>query len=121
MLPVEVPLTMAPFVVTVVNELRAQGMAFALDDFGSGFSSFLYLKYITVDYVKIEGSFIRQVVTDERDRIMVEHIHSMAHRFGMVTIAEFVEDEDCLELLREMGIDLCQGYHVGMPKAVKAL
>ena len=108
-------------VVTVVNELRAQGLAFALDDFGSGFSSFLYLKYITVDYVKIEGSFIRQVVTDERDRIMVEHIHSMAHRFGMITIAEFVEDEATLELLREIGIDLCQGYHVGMPKAVAAL
>jgi len=107
-------------VVAVVNELRAQGLAFALDDFGSGFSSFLYLKYITVDYVKIEGSFIRQVVTDSRDRIMVEHIHSMAHRFGMVTIAEFVEDEETLELLREIGIDLCQGYHVGMPEAVAA-
>ncbi|MDO8605735.1 MAG: EAL domain-containing protein [Phaeospirillum sp.] len=108
-------------VITVVNELRAQGLAFALDDFGSGFSSFLYLKYITVDYVKIEGSFVRQVVTDSRDRIMVEHIHSMAHSFGMVTIAEFVEDEATLELLREMGIDLCQGYHVGMPRAVSAL
>jgi diguanylate cyclase (GGDEF)-like protein len=108
-------------VVTVVNELRAQGLAFALDDFGSGFSSFLYLKYITVDYVKIEGSFIRQVVTDERDRIMVEHIHSMARRFGMITIAEFVEDEDTLDLLREMGINLCQGYHVGMPKAVEKI
>ncbi len=108
-------------VITVVNELRAQGLAFALDDFGSGFSSFLYLKYITVDYVKIEGSFVRQVVTDERDRIMVEHIHSMAHRFGMITIAEFVEDEETLDLLRQIGIDLCQGYHVGMPKAVAAL
>ncbi|WP_239988644.1 putative bifunctional diguanylate cyclase/phosphodiesterase [Paramagnetospirillum kuznetsovii] len=108
-------------VVSMVNELRAQGLAFALDDFGSGFSSFLYLKYITVDYVKIEGSFVRQVVTDPRDRIMVEHIHSMAKSFGMITIAEFVEDQDTLELLREMGIDLCQGFHLGMPKAVDKL
>jgi diguanylate cyclase (GGDEF)-like protein len=108
-------------VVTMVNELRAQGLAFALDDFGSGFSSFLYLKYITVDYVKIEGSFIRQVVTDTRDRIMVEHIHSMARRFGMVTIAEFVEDQPTLELLREMGINLCQGFHVALPKPVDQL
>ena len=108
-------------IVTMVNELRALGLGFALDDFGSGFSSFLYLKYITVDYVKIEGSFVRHVVTDERDRIMVEHIHSMARRFGMITIAEFVEDEDTLTLLAEMGINLCQGYHVGMPQPVDAL
>ncbi len=106
-------------VVAVVNELRARGIAFALDDFGSGFSSFLYLKYITVDYVKIEGSFIRQIVTDQRDRIMVEHIHSMARRFGMVTIAEFVEDADTLALLCEMGINLCQGFHVGMPRPIE--
>lgn len=105
-------------IVAMINELRGQGLAFALDDFGSGFSSFLYLKYITVDYVKIEGSFIRHVVTDERDRIMVEHIHSMARRFGMVTIAEFVEDEDTMRLLRDMGINLCQGFHIGMPKAI---
>ncbi|CAA7622763.1 bifunctional diguanylate cyclase/phosphodiesterase [Magnetospirillum sp. SS-4] len=103
-------------IVAMINELRAMGLAFALDDFGSGFSSFLYLKYITADYVKIEGSFIRHVVTDERDRIMVEHIHSMAKRFGMVTLAEFVEDEATLTLLRDMGINLCQGFHVGMPK-----
>ncbi|OAN49924.1 signal transduction protein [Paramagnetospirillum marisnigri] len=108
-------------VVTMVNELRAQGLAFALDDFGSGFSSFLYLKYITVDYVKIEGSFIRQIVTDERDRIMVEHVHSMARRFGMITIAEFVEDEETMDLLREMGINLCQGFHISTPKPVEKL
>jgi len=108
-------------IVTMVNELRAAGLGFALDDFGSGFSSFLYLKYITVDYVKIEGSFIRHVVSDERDRIMVEHIHSMAHRFGMTTIAEFVEDEETMVLLREMGIDLCQGFHIGMPISAQAL
>ncbi|CAA7621462.1 bifunctional diguanylate cyclase/phosphodiesterase [Magnetospirillum sp. UT-4] len=104
-------------VVRLINDLRAQGLAFALDDFGSGFSSFLYLKYITVDYVKIEGSFIRHMVTDERDRIMVEHIHSMARRFGLVTVAEFVEDSETMDLLKAMGIDLAQGYHLGLPVA----
>lgn len=108
-------------IVSMINELRGTGLRFALDDFGSGFSSFLYLKYITVDYVKIEGSFVRNVVTDEKDRIMVEHIHSMARRFGMVTIAEFVEDENTLVLLRKMGINLCQGFHIGMPKPVRML
>ncbi|MBI3443796.1 MAG: EAL domain-containing protein [Magnetospirillum sp.] len=108
-------------IVSMINELRGQGLAFALDDFGSGFSSFLYLKYITVDYVKIEGSFIRHVVTDDRDRIMVEHIHSMARRFGMITIAEFVEDENTMVLLRKMGINLCQGFHIGMPKPIAKL
>ncbi|CAA7625638.1 Signal transduction protein [Candidatus Terasakiella magnetica] len=108
-------------VVNMVNELRANGLGFALDDFGSGFSSFLYLKYITVDYVKIEGSFVRHMVTDERDRIMVEHIHSMAQRFGMTTIAEFVEDEATLAVLHTMGVNLCQGYHVGMPKPIETI
>jgi len=108
-------------VVALINEMRAMGLRFALDDFGSGFSSFLYLKYITVDYVKIEGSFVRHVASDHRDRIMVEHIHSMAHRFGMVTIAEFVEDAPTQALLHAMGIDLCQGFHVGRPLPVEAL
>ncbi len=103
-------------VVSLINELRAKGLKFALDDFGSGFSSFLYLKFITVDYVKIEGSFIRNMATDERDRIMTEQIHGLARRFGLITVAEFVEDEAALTLLREMGVDLCQGYHCGMPK-----
>jgi EAL domain-containing protein (putative c-di-GMP-specific phosphodiesterase class I) len=108
-------------VVALINEMRAMGLRFALDDFGSGFSSFLYLKYINVDYVKIEGSFIRHVASDARDRIMVEHIHSMAHRFGMITIAEFVEDQPTQALLQTLGIDLCQGYHVGRPVPVETL
>lgn len=106
-------------IVRLVNDLRAQGLAFALDDFGSGFSSFLYLKYIQVDYVKIEGSFVRHMVTDERDRIMVEHIHSMARRFGLMTVAEFVEDEDTMDMLRAMGIDRAQGFHLGMPEDLR--
>jgi len=99
----------------LIDELREAGMAFALDDFGSGFSSFLYLKYLTVDYVKIEGSFVRHMTMDSRDRVMVEHIHTMAQQFGLRTVAEFVEDEETDRLLREMGIDFGQGYHYGRP------
>lgn len=101
--------------VELMGDLRATGLAFALDDFGSGFSSFLYLKYLSVDYVKIEGSFVRHMASDRRDRIMVEHIHSMAQQFGLKTIAEFVEDEDTSRLLKEMGVDFGQGYHYGRP------
>src|SRR5690606_19289553 len=85
---------------STMENLRGQGIRFALDDFGSGFSSFLYLKYLAVDFVKIEGSFVRHIATDRRDRIMVEHIHGMAREFGLRTIAEFVEDAETSLMLR---------------------
>ncbi|OGS92446.1 MAG: hypothetical protein A2Z95_08340 [Gallionellales bacterium GWA2_60_18] len=100
---------------TVIEELRTSNLSVALDDFGSGFSSFIYLKYLEIDYVKIEGSFVRQIVADERDRIMVEHINSMAHRFGLKTVAEFVEDEMTAKMLAEIGVDYAQGYYYGRP------
>jgi diguanylate cyclase (GGDEF)-like protein len=99
----------------VIEELRASKIAVALDDFGSGFSSFLYLKYLSIDYVKIEGSFVRQIVADERDRVMVAHINGMAHEFGLKTVAEFVEDEMTAKMLAEMGVDYAQGYYFGRP------
>ncbi|BBE50571.1 Cyclic di-GMP phosphodiesterase PdeB [Ferriphaselus amnicola] len=101
----------------VIDELRSKGIAIALDDFGSGFSSFLYLKYLTVDYVKIEGGFVRQMAMDERDRIMVRHIHQVAKEFGLQTVAEFVEDAETAAILAEMGVDYAQGYHFGKPVA----
>lgn len=99
----------------VIEELRGTGIRVALDDFGSGFSSFLYLKYLPVDFVKIEGSFVQQIVNDKGDRIMVEHINSMAHQFGLKTVAEFVEDEATAKMLQEIGVDYAQGYHYGRP------
>lgn len=99
----------------VLEDLRASKIAVALDDFGSGFSSFLYLKYLSIDYVKIEGSFVRNMVADERDRIIVEQINSMAHRFGLKTVAEFVEDEATAKMLAEIGVDYAQGYYFGRP------
>lgn len=102
-------------VATVIEELRAASISVALDDFGSGFSSFMYLKYLAIDYVKIEGSFIRQIATDPRDRIMVEHINDMAHQFGLQTVAEFVEDEATAKMLAEIGVDFAQGHYYGLP------
>lgn len=100
---------------TVLEDLRVSQIAVALDDFGSGFSSFLYLKYLSIDYVKIEGSFVRNMVDDERDRIIVEQINDMAHRFGLKTVAEFVEDEATALMLAEIGVDYAQGYYFGRP------
>ncbi|PJC05488.1 MAG: signal transduction protein, partial [Gallionellales bacterium CG_4_9_14_0_8_um_filter_55_61] len=66
-------------------------------------------------FVKIEGSFVQQIVNDPKDRIMVEHINSMAHQFGLITVAEFVEDEATAKMLAEMGVDYAQGYYFGRP------
>lgn len=99
----------------VIEELRTSKISVALDDFGSGFSSFLYLKYLSIDYVKIDGSFVRQIAADERDRIMVEHINDMAHQFGLKTVAEFVEDEATAKMLAEIGVDYAQGNYYGSP------
>lgn len=104
----------------LIDELHAMGVEFALDDFGSGFSSFLYLKYLSVDYVKIEGSFVRQIAVDRRDRIMVEHIASIASQFGIKTIAEMVEDEETDQLLQKYGINYAQGYYYGHPSPSKS-
>lgn len=106
--------------IELVDRIRSEGFAFAIDDFGSGFSSFIYLKYLTVDYVKIEGSFVRHAASDEKDCIMVRHIHNMANEFGLKTIGEFVEDEAALEVLKEIGVDFCQGYHLGRPQRAMA-
>lgn len=106
---------------SLIHELREQGITFALDDFGSGFSSFMYLKFLPVDYVKIEGTFIQQMANDARDRIMVEQIHALAERFGLKTIAEYVEDPAVHGLLGEIGIHYGQGYHYGMPRPIAAV
>lgn len=100
----------------LIDDLHEIGVRFALDNFGNGFSSFLYLKYLSVDYVKIEGSLIRQIAVDRRDRIMVEHIVSIANQYGIQTIAEMVEDGETEQLLQDFGIAYAQGYYYGHPR-----
>jgi len=98
-----------------IDLMRTLGCSFSLDDFGAGLSSFGYLKNLKVDYLKIDGSFVRDMVNDPKDCLIVESIHSVGMGMQMKTIAEFVEDQATLELLKEIGIDFAQGYGVQKP------
>jgi diguanylate cyclase (GGDEF)-like protein len=104
---------------TLIQDLQAQGARFALDDFGAGMSSFAYLKHLPVDYVKIDGSFIKGILHSPTERAMVESINQIAHVMGKQTIAEFVEDDAVLACLRAMGVDFAQGYGVGRPEPLE--
>jgi diguanylate cyclase (GGDEF)-like protein/PAS domain S-box-containing protein len=99
----------------VIAELRALGCLFALDDFGTGFSTFSYLKHLPADYLKLDGSFIKHIRTDPVDRALAGSINDIAHTLGMETIAECVEDAETLAVLKTLGIDYAQGYHLGRP------
>jgi diguanylate cyclase (GGDEF)-like protein/PAS domain S-box-containing protein len=98
-----------------MHELKNLGCRFALDDFGSGLSSFAYLKNLPVDYLKIDGSFVRNVHTDAIDRAMVSSIHQLATVIGIKTIAEYVENGSILEQLADIGIGYAQGYGISRP------
>ncbi len=98
-----------------MNEVRQLGCAFSLDDFGVGFSSFNYVKQLPVDYVKIDGSFVRSLVDSQDDQVFVEALSKVAHGFGKKTVAEFVEDERALNMLASFGVDYAQGYFIGKP------
>lgn len=99
-----------------VQRLKALGCRFALDDFGSGFSSFGYLKHIPVDYLKIDGAFVRNMANNSFDLAMVRSINEMGHLMGLKTIAEFVENESTFKLLKMIGVDYAQGYWLANPK-----
>ncbi len=99
----------------LMAELRDMGCQFALDDFGSGLSSFSYLKKLPVDYVKIDGMFIRNILRDETDRIFVKSIIDIGHSLNIKTVCEFIENEKMLEAVRELGADYAQGFAIGEP------
>jgi len=101
-----------------INSLKTRGCRFALDDFGSGFASFAYLKNLPVDFVKIDGSFVREITRDSIDLAMVRSINEIGHVMGKKTIAEFVEDRNILDVLRTMGVDYAQGYEIGRPHPI---
>lgn len=102
-----------------IDELKTYGCQFALDDFGSGLSSFAYLKSLPVDYLKIDGSFVKDISQDPIDRAMVESIQQVGKVMKLKTIAEHVEDSSTLAVLEEIGIDYVQGYHMGRPEVIE--
>jgi diguanylate cyclase (GGDEF)-like protein len=98
-----------------MRQAKKLGCSFALDDFGTGRSSYEYLKQLPVDYLKIDGMFIASIVSDANDLLMVKSINEIAHSMGIRTIAEYVENDEILAVLRDIGVDYAQGYGVGKP------
>lgn len=98
-----------------INALKTTGCRFSLDDFGVGFTSFLYLRELGVDYIKIDGSFVRNLPRSRNDQLFVKAIIDVARGMGIKTIAEFVESEEILGMLRTLGVDYAQGYFIGKP------
>lgn len=102
-----------------VTELRKQGFSFSLDDFGKGFSSFPYLKTLPIDYVKIDGSFIKSIDKEYIDFSMVKTMRDMCHHLGLYTIGEYAENEKIVSILKEIGIDYGQGYAFQKPVPIR--
>ncbi len=98
-----------------IRQLQGMGCAFALDDFGAGMASFTYLKHLPATYLKIDGSFVREMLGDPVNLVMVEAIQRIGQAMGKQTIAEFVESEAMLQRLRALGVDFAQGYFIGQP------
>ena len=102
-----------------IDRLSALGCQFALDDFGSGLSSFGYLKNLSVDYLKIDGVFVKNIVDNPTDRAMVNSINEIGHVMGKKTIAEFAANDEIIECLKGIGVDFVQGFGVGHPMPIE--
>jgi len=101
----------------LIDQMRRMGAAVALDDFGSGLSSFGYLKRFKVDYLKIDGQFVRNLAHDPIDRATVEAIVGLARAHGLKTVAEFVGEPELVDIVRELGVDYAQGFALARPQA----
>jgi len=101
-----------------IQALKEQGCKFALDDFGRGLSSFGYLKHFPVDFLKIDGSFVREILRDPIDREMVRSINEIGHLTGKRTIAEWAENAEIIQMLTSLGVDYAQGYGISQPQRV---
>lgn len=102
----------------LINKIKNAGCLLSLDDFGVGFSSFYYLKHLPVDYVKIDGSFIKHIDVNEEDKIFVRALTDISRALGKKIVAEFVESEEILKIIEEFGVDYAQGYFIGKPGAL---
>ena len=104
-----------------IEQLRGKGLKVALDDFGSGFASYAYLRHLPLDILKIDGSFISGIERDPINQAMVGSMRQIAGQLGLLTVAEFVETQASLDCLRRLGIDYAQGYFVGRPQPLHLL
>jgi diguanylate cyclase (GGDEF)-like protein/PAS domain S-box-containing protein len=104
-----------------IISLKNSGCKFSIDDFGSGLSSFDYLKKLPVDYLKIDGNFVKDITEDPVDLALVKSINEIGHVMGKQTIAEFVENQEILDELNKIGVDYAQGYHLGRPEPLSEL
>ena len=104
-----------------IRRMRRLGCRFALDDFGTGLSSFEYIKRLPIEYIKIDGIFVRDIIDDPIDRTVVKSIHEIARTLGIQTIAEFVENREIFEELKRAGIDFGQGYGIARPQPLRTL
>jgi diguanylate cyclase (GGDEF)-like protein len=102
----------------MLHKLRSLGFKIALDDFGSGFNSFSHLKQLPIDYIKIDGSFITNLLNDVTDQTLVKSITDIAKKLGKKTVAEFVVNLETLDILRSYGVDYAQGYYIGKPQDI---
>lgn len=100
----------------LLNELGNKGFSFALDDFGSGYNSFHYLRELHFEFVKLDGSFVRNILNSKIDLALVRNLSRLCHDIGTKTVAEFVESDEILLALKDMGVDYVQGFHLGMPR-----
>ncbi len=105
----------------VIADLHKLGCSFSVDDFGSGFSSFAYLKDLPADYIKLDGSFIQNLHRDQIDQTLVKSMIQVIQALGKKAVAEYVENEAILEILKDMGVDFVQGYHIGHPLPVEKI
>ncbi|HHJ34599.1 MAG TPA: EAL domain-containing protein, partial [Gammaproteobacteria bacterium] len=105
----------------LIKELKAIGFKFALDDFGSGLSSFQYLKNLSIDYLKIDGSFVADMVNNTIDHAMVAAINEVGHVMGIETIAEYVENDQIIKKLKEINVDYGQGYGIAQPEPIEQI
>jgi len=96
--------------------LKEEGFRFALDDFGSGFASFTYVKLFPIDFIKIEGEFIRSMIESKLDEAFVKGAVTLAKTAGIKTIAEYVEDEVIYNAVKSLSIDYAQGFYIGKPR-----
>jgi EAL domain-containing protein (putative c-di-GMP-specific phosphodiesterase class I) len=105
----------------MITQLQSIGCHFSIDDFGTGFSNFSYLKKLSANSIKIDGSFVRDMTSNNIDKTLVNAIKEIGQSLDKTCVAEYVEDQETFEMLEEIGVDYAQGYFIGKPVSVGSI